>query len=79
MQRKEVSPYSEFLERVHADIKGVLLSESPLTPSAISKKTGYNWRTVKRHLDLFKNEGLVIERRVGHIFVYTLQREEAPR
>ena len=77
MQRKEQSRYSEFLESIHEDIKSVLLRESPLTPSAISKKTGYNWRTVKRHLDLLESEGLVREQRVGHIFIYTIQREGA--
>ena len=73
MQRKELSPYTEFLEKIHEDIKSALQKESPLTPSAISTRTGYNWRTVKRHLELLEREGLVREQRVGHVFIYTLQ------
>lgn len=80
MQRKrEQSPYSDFIEKVHNDIKNAIVKESPITPSAIRERTGYNWRTVKRHLELLENEGLVSGQRVGRVYIYTLQREGAPQ
>jgi predicted transcriptional regulator len=72
-ERKIESQYALFLERIPRDIKHVLLYESPLTPSLISKKTGYNWRTVKKYLDSMTREGIVKEQRVGRVFLYALK------
>lgn len=72
MQRSR-KPYQEFLEAIPKEIKSVLQKESPLTPGVISMRTGYNWRTVKKHLELLKSEGVVDERRVGHVFLYALR------
>ncbi|MBE9595087.1 MAG: helix-turn-helix transcriptional regulator [Proteobacteria bacterium] len=71
-ERKSESPYTLFLERIPTDIKRVLLNESPLTPNIISTRTGYNWRTVKKYLDVMAREGIVKEQRVGRLFLYTL-------
>ena len=72
-ERKSESPYVRFLESIPKDIKRILLYESPLTPSLISKKTGYNWRTVKKYLDSMTREGIVKEQRVGRVFLYALK------
>lgn len=77
MQRKKASPYTQFLERIPGEIKSVLQKESPLTPGIISRRTGYNWRTVKKYLELLEREGIVEERRVGHVFLYAI-REGSP-
>lgn len=72
-ERKAESPYTLFLECIPRDIKDVLSYESPLSPNLIRVKTGYNWRTVKKYLDLMVSEGIVKEQRVGRIFLYTLK------
>ena len=71
--KKSESPYRRFSKRIPKDIKDTLSYESPLSPHLISIKTGYNWRTVKKYLDIMAREGIVKEQRVGRVFLYTLK------
>jgi DNA-binding transcriptional ArsR family regulator len=73
LERKAKSPHTLFLERIPKDIKDTLSYDSPMTPHIISVRTGYNWRTVKKYLDVMAREGIVKEQRVGRVFLYTLK------
>jgi predicted transcriptional regulator len=61
------------LDTIAKDIRDVIEDEQLVTPHLIHTKTGYNWRTVKKHLDALVDQGIVKGERIGHIFVYSMR------